>query len=98
MSENLKLKRVIKSFVPTNRVVSVSSVFRIPMFMNNSERFPCPNEYVFFYVFASWSYIYGREYITVIQHRIHFYVNNQFYFKQFSLAWLHSLIVKNISI
>ena len=27
-----------------------------------------------------------------------FYTNNQFYFKQFSLAWLHSLIVKNISI
>ena len=27
-----------------------------------------------------------------------FYVNNQFYFKQFSLAWVHSLIVKNISI
>ena len=23
-----------------------------------------------------------------------FYVNNQFYFKQFSLAWVHSLIVK----
>ena len=23
-----------------------------------------------------------------------FYVNNQFYFKQFSLAWEHSLIVK----
>ena len=27
-----------------------------------------------------------------------FYANNQFYFKQFSLAWVHSLIVKNISI
>ena len=27
-----------------------------------------------------------------------FYVNNQFYLKQFSLARLHSLIVKNISI
>ena len=26
-----------------------------------------------------------------------FYVNNQFYLKQFSLAWVHSLIVKNIS-
>ena len=25
-----------------------------------------------------------------------FYVNNQFYFKQFCLAWVHSLIVKNI--
>ena len=27
-----------------------------------------------------------------------FYTNNQFYFKQFSLAWVHSLIVKNFSI
>ena len=27
-----------------------------------------------------------------------FYTNNQFYFKQFSLAWVHSLIVKSISI
>ena len=30
--------------------------------------------------------------------QIHFYTNNQFYFKKFSLAWVHSLIVKNISI
>ena len=27
-----------------------------------------------------------------------FYTNNQFFLKQFSLAWVHSLIVKNISI
>ena len=27
-----------------------------------------------------------------------FYANDQFYFKQFSLAWVHSLIVKNITI
>ena len=27
-----------------------------------------------------------------------FHTNNQFYFKEFSLAWVHSLIVKNISI
>ena len=27
-----------------------------------------------------------------------FFVSNQFYFKQFNLAWVHSLIVKNISI
>ena len=27
-----------------------------------------------------------------------FYTNNQFYFQQLSLAWVHSLIVKNISI
>ena len=26
-----------------------------------------------------------------------FLYKNQFYFKQFSLAWVHSLIVKNIS-
>ena len=29
---------------------------------------------------------------------IYFYTNNQFYFKQSSLAWVHSLIVKNTSI
>ena len=27
-----------------------------------------------------------------------FYTHKQFYFKQFSLAWVYSLIVKNISI
>ena len=27
-----------------------------------------------------------------------FYANNQFYFKQISLGWVHSLIVKNVSI
>ena len=27
-----------------------------------------------------------------------FYVNNQFYLKQFSLAWVHSLIVQTMSI
>ena len=36
--------------------------------------------------------------LEVIQRQIHFYVNNQFYLKQLSLAWVHSLIVKNISI
>ena len=36
--------------------------------------------------------------LQVIQYQIHFYTNNQFYFKQSSLAWVHSLIVKNISI
>ena len=34
----------------------------------------------------------------VIQCQIYFYANNHYYFKQFSLAWVHSLIVKNISI
>ena len=29
---------------------------------------------------------------------IHFYTNKQIYFKQFSLALVHSLIVKNIFI
>ena len=30
--------------------------------------------------------------------QIYFYVDSQLYFKQSSLAWVHSLIVKNISI
>ena len=34
--------------------------------------------------------------LKVILRQIHFYVDNQFYFKQFSLAWEHILIVKNI--
>ena len=33
--------------------------------------------------------------LSVISILIHFYTNNQFYFKQFSLAWMHSLIVNN---
>ena len=36
--------------------------------------------------------------LLVIYCQIHFYTNNQFYFKQFRLTWVHSLIVKNISI
>ena len=36
--------------------------------------------------------------LQVIYRQIHFYVNNQFYLKQFSLTWVHSLIIKNISI
>ena len=31
-------------------------------------------------------------------YQIHFYTNKQFYFKQLTLAYVHSLIVKNISI
>ena len=36
--------------------------------------------------------------LLVIYRQIHFYTNKQFYFKQFSLALVLSLIVKNISI
>ena len=36
--------------------------------------------------------------LSVILRKIHIYGNNQFYFKLFNLAWVHSLIVKNISI
>ena len=36
--------------------------------------------------------------LYVIWRQIHFVANSQFYFKQLSLAWIHSLIVKNISI
>ena len=32
--------------------------------------------------------------LQVIWRQIHFYANSKFYFKQFSLAWVHSLIVK----
>ena len=36
--------------------------------------------------------------LLVFWRQIHFYVNNQFYLKQSSLTWVHSLIVKNIYI
>ena len=36
--------------------------------------------------------------LQFIWRQIHFYANSQFYFKKFSLGWVHSLIVKNISI
>ena len=32
--------------------------------------------------------------LKIISCQIYFYTNKQFYFKQFSLAWVHSLIVK----
>ena len=41
-------------------------------------------------------WFYGMS--TCVGYLIHFYANSQFYFKQLSLAWVHSLIVKNISI
>ena len=36
--------------------------------------------------------------LKFIKCQIHFYTSNQFYFKQFNLAWVHSLIVKKSSI
>ena len=41
--------------------------------------------------------LYVYQPLWVIKSQIHFYANSQFYLKQFSLAWVHSLIVKNIS-
>ena len=48
---------------------------------------------------AVWLYgFYGI--LTIVSYLIPnpFYTNNQFYFKQFSLGLVHSLIVKNIPI
>ena len=42
MPKNLKLKKVIKCFIPEPEVVF--RAFRIPMFMNICERFPYPYE------------------------------------------------------
>ena len=47
---------------------------------------------------VGWLVFMAYQPLKVIWRLIHFYVYNQFYFKQFSLAWVHSLIVKNISI
>ena len=41
---------------------------------------------------------YGISTFVGYYRQIHFYVNNQFYLKQFSLEWVHSSIVKTISI
>ena len=49
MSKNLKIKKVIKSFVPEPKESRQEfRVFRIPMFMSICERFPYPYEYVYF--------------------------------------------------
>ena len=60
MLKNLKLKKVIKSFIPEpkKRVVRILC-FRIPMFYEDSMNI------CLFHVFVFWSYIFGREYITV---------------------------------
>ena len=42
--------------------------------------------------------IYGLSTFVGYLTQIHFYVNDQFYFKQFTLAWVHISIVKSISI
>ena len=47
--------------------------------------------------FVVWVFM-AYNLLEVIYRQIYFYVNNQFYFKQFSLTLVHSLIVKNISI
>ena len=50
-------------------------------------------------VYQGWLFgFYGISNFVVYLMPNLFYTNNQFYFKQFSLAWVHSLIVKNISI
>ena len=48
-------------------------------------------------MFVSYGFM-AYQPLKVIQYQIHFHTNKQFYFKQFSLAWVHSLIVKSISI
>ena len=47
---------------------------------------------------VGWLVFIAYQPLQVIQWQIHLYTNSQFYFKQFSLASVHSLIVKNISI
>ena len=71
MSKNLKLKRVIKSFVlEPKESLQVFRVFSDSyMFMNICERFP----YLYEYVYFTYSYlgrIFGRIYITYIHHSI----------------------------
>ena len=47
---------------------------------------------------VGWFWFYGMSTFVGYLIQIHFYTNHQFYVKQFSFAWVLSLIVKNISI
>ena len=73
MSKNLKLKKVIKSFIPKPK--ESRQVFRVfsdsYMFMNICERFPYPYEYVYFLC----SYL-GHIYLDVNILHVFFYVSD----------------------
>ena len=47
---------------------------------------------------VGWFILMAYEPLQVIYCQINVHTNNHFYFKQFSLEWVHSLIVTNISI
>ena len=51
-----------------------------------------------FVCLVGWLGFMAYQPLQVIKCQIHYYTNEQFYFKQFSLAWVLCLIVKTISI
>ena len=61
MSKNLKLKMVIKSFVPE----PISSVFGFLYAYEHLWTFSVSVWICLFHVFGSWSYIFGRGYVTL---------------------------------
>ena len=67
MSKNLKLKKVIKSFVPEpkKRVVKRFKCFSDSLFMNICERFLHPYEYVYF-TLSYLSCIFLDLYVTIM--------------------------------
>ena len=82
MSKNFKLKKIIKSFIPEpkKRVVSISC-FSDSYVYEHLWTFSVTVWICQFHGFVSWSYIFGREYITHA-------VSKPFYFKQFNLAYV----------
>ena len=46
---------------------------------------------------VGWDFM-AYQHLLIIYCQIHFYANSQLYLKQFSLVWVHSLIVKIVVI
>ena len=67
MLKNLKLKKVIKSFVPEpkKRIVSIS-YFSDSYVYEHLRTFSVSVWICLFHMFISWSYIFGRECITIL--------------------------------
>ena len=80
MSKNLKLKRVIKSFVPEpkKRVVSVSC-FSDSFVYEHLWTFSVSVWICLFHVFVSWSYIFGHGYATSLSLSLYIYIHIYLY-------------------
>ena len=57
-----------------------------------------PNHIYLIYMYKEDLALNNLQWLICHKMPIHFYANSQLYFKQFSLAWVHSLIVKTVLI